>query len=301
MSLRRVIAIAALATFGVPAMAQTPEAIPVIGVENEYADVLAQVGGKYVKVEPVLSDPGADPHTFEASPKLAKEIAAAQLIVENGVGYDAWADKLMAASPRPSRKLINVQKLLGLPDDTENPHLWYDPKTMPAVAKAAADALAALKPAQAAYFHANAESFVASLKPWNDAIAAFKAKYAATPVATTEPVGDYLLTALGAKLMTPPALEKALMDGNDPAPQDVTTQNELFTGHKVKVFVFNQQVSSAMTKSLLELSKKEGIPVVGVYETMPTPGYTYQSWMLAEVRALEKAVAEKQSTESLQK
>jgi zinc/manganese transport system substrate-binding protein len=272
-----------------------------IGVENEYADVISQIGGKYVQVQAIETDPNTDPHTFEASPKIAKEIAAAQLIVVNGVGYDDWADKIMSASHRPNRKVINVQKLLGLPDDTANPHMWFDPKTMPAVAKAVGDSLAELDPAQAADFHANAEKFVASLEPWNAAIAAFKAKHDKTPVAVTEPVADYLLQAMGFNILTPFTLEKAIMDGNDPSPQDVTTQNGLLSGNKVKVFAYNQQVTDALTKSFLDASKRAGIPVVGVYETMPTPGYTYQSWMLAEVAALEKAVTDKVSTETLQK
>ena len=283
------------------ALAAGPTEINAIGVENEYADVIAQVGGKYVHVQSILTDPSTDPHTFEASPKLARQIASAQLVVENGVGYDEWADKLMSASPRPSRRVINVQKLLGRPDDTANPHLWYDPKTMPAVAKAVADALAELDAGQAQYFHGNADKFVASLAPWTAAMAAFKAKHDKTPIAVTEPVADYMLDAMGFTIMTPFSLQKAIMDGTDPAPQDVTTQNDLFDQRKVAVFAYNQQVTSSLTKSYLNLAQKNGIPVVGVYETMPTPGYSYQSWMLAEVNALEKAVSAKTSTQSLQK
>jgi zinc/manganese transport system substrate-binding protein len=114
-------------------------------------------------------------------------------------------------------------------------------------------------------------------------------------------VADYLLQAMGFDILTPFTLQKAIMDGNDPSPQDVTIQTGLFTAHKVKVFAYNQQVTDALTKSFLDAAKKAGIPVVGVYETMPTPGYTYQSWMLAEVASLEKAVTDKVSTESLQK
>lgn len=297
------VALAALCAAGFAgcANAQTSGAIQAIGAENEYADVISQIGGKYVAVKSILNDPNTDPHTFEASPSLAKEIAAARLIVENGVGYDDWVNKLVSASSRPDRKVINVQKLLGLPDDTPNPHLWYDPKTMPAVAKAIAETLTELKPAEAAYFHANAEKFIASLKPWGEAVAAFKAKYKDAPVATTEPVGDYLLQAMGLKLMTPLMLEKAVMDGTDPAPQDVAAQKELFADHKVEVFVYNQQVTDELTKTFREEAEKAGVPIVGVYETMPTPGYDYQSWMLAETAALEKALADKASTESLQK
>ena len=275
--------------------------VKAIGVENEYADVVSQIGGKFVQVQAIEADPNVDPHTFEANPSVARSIAGADLIVLNGVGYDDWAQKIMAATPRPQRKEINVQKLLGLPDDTKNPHLWYDPKTMPAVARAVGDALAELNPAQAAYFRANADNFVASLQPLRAAIDAFKAKYADTPVATTEPVSDYLLQAMGFRLMTPFSLEKAIMDNTDPAPQDVSIQNDLFAKNGVKLFAYNQQVTDALTKTFLDNAKKAGVPVVGVYETMPAPGYNYQSWMLAEVAALQKAVADKASTETLVK
>jgi zinc/manganese transport system substrate-binding protein len=275
-------------------------AISAVGVENEYADVIAQVGGPYVSVVAVETDPNTDPHSFEVSPLVAREIAGARLVVENGLGYDDWADKMLAAAPDASRQVINVQHLLGLPDDTPNPHLWYDPNTMPAVAKAVAAGLAALYPAQKAYFAANAAAFDESLKPWFAAISAFRSKNPGTEVAVTEPVGNYLLQALAAKIATPFGLQAAIMNGTDPAPQDVSAQNALLSGNQVQVFVYNQQVTDPLTQSFLSLAARNKIPVVGVYETMPD-GYHYQSWMLAEVAALSKAVAEKISTETLEK
>lgn len=288
------------ASFAV-AVAQTPSStINAIGVENEYADVISQIGGKYVRVTAIETDPNTDPHTFEVSPKVATEIAAADLVVKNGIGYDDWATKIIAAAPNAKRQVIDVQHLLNLPDSTPNPHLWYDPKTMPAVADAVAESLAGLMPAQASYFKSNASTFKASLKPWNTAIAAFKRDFPGTPVAVTEPVGDYMLQAANTDIMTPFSLQAAIMNGTDPSPQDVTTQNALFTSHKVKVFVYNQQVTDPLTQSFLNLAKQNGIPIVGVYETMPEPGYDYQSWMLAEVNALRQAVTKKTSTETLQ-
>jgi zinc/manganese transport system substrate-binding protein len=281
------------------AAAQTSGVIKAIGIENEYADVISQIGGEYVQVRAIETDPNTDPHTFEASPKTAGQIAAADLVVENGLGYDDWADKMLAASPNPGRKLINVQLLRGLPDSTPNPHLWYDPATMPAVAKALVTDLSALQPAHAAYFQANAARFGTSLQPWLAAIAAFKADFRQTPVAVTEPVGDYLLQAMGTSILTPFSLQAAIMNGTDPSPQDVTAQNALISGHKVKVFVYNQQVTDPLTASFLSLAKQNGIPIVGVYETMPAPGYTYQSWMVAEVAALRNAMTNKVSTETL--
>jgi zinc/manganese transport system substrate-binding protein len=276
-----------------------PGMIQAIGVENEYADVIAQIGGSQVHVTAIETDPNTDPHTFEVSPKVAGQIARADLIVENGLGYDDWADTMIAAAPKAGRQVINVQHLRGLPDSTPNPHLWYDPATMPAVAHALVVALSKLEPDHAAYFKLKERVFDTSLNPWLTAIAAFKAEFPGTPVAVTEPVGDYMLQALGATILTPFSLQAAIMNGTDPSPQDVTTQNALFTGHKVKVFVYNQQVTDPLTQSFLNLARKNGVPVVGVYETMPTPGYDYQSWMVAEVVALRRAVTDETSTETL--
>lgn len=294
--LAAILAIAPVTSFAGP-----PDTIKAIGVENEYTDVISQIGGKYVEVQSIVTDPNTDPHTFEASPKVARGIAAAGLIIMNGVGYDDWAAKIIAATSRPKRRVINVQKLLGLPDDTANPHLWYDPKTMPAVAKAVADELSALDPTETTYFHAEAQRFTASLEPWNKAMAAFRASHDKTPIAVTEPVANYMLQAMGFEILTPFSLQKAVMDGTDPSPQDVSIQTNLFANNKVKVFAYNQQVTDALTRSFLDASKKAAIPVVGVYETMPTPGYTFQTWMMAEVAALEKAVTDKVSTQTLQK
>src|SRR5580700_10808672 len=134
------------------ASASAPVAINAIGAENEYADVLSQIGGSYVHVSSILDNPNTDPHTFEASPSVAQEVSAAQLIVQNGVGYDTFMNTIEAASPSSKRKVIVVQDVLGLPTDTPNPHLWYDPTTMPAVARAMAVDLSGLQPTHATYF-----------------------------------------------------------------------------------------------------------------------------------------------------
>ncbi len=278
-------------------------AIVAVGAENQYANVIEQVGGRYVKATAIESNPNTDPHSFEASPSVAEAVSAARLVVQNGLGYDTYMEKIESASggvgSNSSRKVIDVQKLLGLPDSTPNPHLWYKPGTMEAVAKAVAASLSALQPAHAAYFKANATAFERSLSPWYRALKAFAAEYSSTPVATTEPVGDYMLEAAGTVNLTPFGLQADIMNGVDPAPQDVTLQNGLFADHRVKVFVYNQQVTDSLTESFLQAAKQAGVPVVGVYETMPVPGYDYQSWMLAEVRALHRALAENVSTQEL--
>lgn len=274
-------------------------AIVAIGAENEYADVISQVGGPYVHVSAIMSNPSTDPHTYEASLAIAQEIGAAQLVVQNGVGYDTFMTTIENAAPSSNRKVIDVQKLLGLPDSTPNPHLWYKPSTMPVVASAIASDLAAINPAHASYFRSAAQRFTSSLSAWNQAIATFKAHYPNTPVATTEPVADYMLQAAGADNLTPFSFQADIMNGTDPSPQDVAAERALFTGHKVKVFLYNQQVTSSFTQSFITLANANKIPVVGVYETMPVPGFDYQSWMLAGVHDLQLAVAEKKSTQHL--
>jgi zinc/manganese transport system substrate-binding protein len=275
--------------------------IQAVGAENQYANIITQIGGPYVTVTAIESDPNTDPHSFEISPAIAAKLGDAQLVVENGLGYDGWADKLIAATPNPARKTINVQHLLNLPDSTPNPHLWYGADTMPAVAQAITTDLSALDPAHAAYFRAQDQKFQASLAPETAAIAAFKAKFAGSRIAVTEPVGDYLLQALGLTIATPFSLQAAIMNGTDPAPQDISLQNALFTSHTAKIFVYNQQVTDPLTDSFLTTAKQNHIPVVGVYETMPAPGYTYQSWMLAEINALTAALETQKSTETLLK
>ena len=272
--------------------------ISAIGAENQYGDVIGQVGGAYVTVTSIMSNPNTDPHTFEASAQVAQEINGAQLVVQNGVGYDGFMNSLESTAGG-GHKIIDVQQLLGLPDSTPNPHLWYNPTTMPKVASAIAADLAQIDPAHASYYKANAASFTASLSAWTGAIAAFKSAHPGTPVATTEPVADYMLQAAGADNLTPFTFQADIMNGTDPSPQDTALQNSLFTQHKVKVFLYNQQVTDSLTESFIKLAQENGIPVVGVYETMPTPGYDYQTWMEAEVSALNKAVTSKVSTEHL--
>ncbi len=288
-----------LPSAGAAAEAHAGSTVAVVAGENEYGNVASQIGGKYVSVYSVDSNPNTDPHTYEATPSVGQKIASANLLIENGVGYDTFMGTLASASPNSARKVINVQQLLRLPDSTANPHLWYNPRTMPAVAVALASDLSKLDPAHASTFHENERTFVASLQPWLSAIAAFKAKYGGTTAATTEPVADYLLTAMGIKNLTPWQFQADIMNGTDPSPQDVSLEQGFFTKHQVKVFCYNQQVTDQLTDSIRQTALQARVPVVGVYETMPVPGYNYQSWMMAELNAIKKAITTGASTQHL--
>jgi zinc/manganese transport system substrate-binding protein len=300
-------ALAALALFGavgcgsasLHAAAVKPGTIAVVAAENEYGNVAAQVGGRYVTVTSIETNPNTDPHTYEVSPSVAQSVSAARLVIQNGVGYDDFMTKIESASGNSARQVIDVQHLLGLADSTSNPHLWYSPTTMPKVADTVASDLANVQPAHRAYFDANAAKFIGSLNPWLHAIAQFKARDPDTAVATTEPVADDMLVAAGTNNLTPFQFQADIMNGVDPSPQDVAFQTRLFSQHEVKVFVYNQQVTDALTQTFIAAAAKAHIPVVGVYETMPTPGYDYQSWMLAEIDALRNAVDDGVSTARL--
>jgi zinc/manganese transport system substrate-binding protein len=284
-----------LAGCGPRPIAARPGQIVAIGAENEYANVIAQVGGRYVAVGAIERNPNTDPHTFEASATVAREIAQARLIVQNGLGYDTYMNRLEAGSPQPRRVVIDVQHLLGVPASEPNPHLWYRTTTMPAVAAAVAGALSRMMPTHRAYFAANVQRFDASLRPWFRALATVRAAEPRLPVAVSEPVGDYLLQAAGARILTPFTLQADVMNGVDPAPQDISRQEELLRSREVRVFLYNQQVTDPLTATFLATARAAGVPVVGVYETMP-PGYNYGAWMLAETRALLAAARSGRST-----
>ncbi len=287
-----------LAGCGGSSASSSGDKITAVGAENQYANVIEQIGGKYVDASAIESNPNTDPHSFEASPSVAQEVSDAELVIQNGVGYDDYMEKIESASPSSSRKVINVQKLLGLPNSTPNPHLWYKPETMPAVAKALVSDFSALQPNHRAYFTENAKKFNQSLKPWLVGLSRFSSRYPNSAVATTEPVSDYMLEAAGVKNLTPFSMQADIMNGTDPAPQDVALQEGFFSTHMADAFIYNQQVTDSVTETFLKSAAEHHIPVVGVYETMP-PGFNYQRWMLAELKAIEEAIAHGKSTEKL--
>ena len=264
--------------------------IPVLGAENFYGDLLAQIGGTRVTASSILSDPSADPHEYEASPAAAKLVADSKLVIVNGIGYDDFMDKLLGASTKPDRIVIKVQDIFGVKDDV-NVHVWYDPSTMPKVAEAAAAALTKLDPQDAAYFSDQKVKYLAGLKPVNDRIAALKSKYAGAPIAFTENVAGYLTDTIGLKVLTPPEFMEAIESGTDPAPADVAAERDLLTGQKVKALLYNSQVTSPLTEQIRNLAVQNNVPVVAVAETTPPNFKSFQEWQLAQLDDLEKALA----------
>lgn len=272
--------------------------IVAVGAENEYADVIKQIGGKYVSVTGIMSNPETDPHAYEANTVDASAVSKATLIVQNGLGYDDFMTKLEKGTSNPKRQIINVTDTLGYASDTKNPHLWYHPDTMSKVAEKIASALESQMPSQKDYYENNLKKFNTSLGTWKQEIAEVKTDEKGANVAVTEPVADYLVDAAELTNKTPWNYQAAVMNGVDPSPQDVKTQQNLFNEKTVKVFLYNRQAVDDSTTALLDLAKKNNIPVVGVYETMPS-NYTYQKWMEAETKAIISALKDGKSTEKL--
>ncbi|HUW64561.1 MAG TPA: zinc ABC transporter substrate-binding protein [Spirochaetia bacterium] len=274
----------------------TGKVIQAVGAENEYADIIRQIGGKYVAVAAIMSDPSTDPHSYEANTQDATIVSKATLIVQNGLGYDDFMEKLESGSPNSSRTVIDVAQALGYSKDTPNPHLWYKPDTMPKVAGLIAKNLETQMPDQKQYFKDQLTKFNASLDTWNNDLGELQKAYTGTGVAVNEPVADYMLEAAHLDIKTPWGFQAAVMNGTDPSPQDVDTQTNLLKDKQVKVLIYNQQAIDDVTTTLLKLAKSNHIPVVGVYETMP-PNHTYQTWMQDEATSILKALKDGVSTE----
>ena len=278
---------AALVTL-LPATSFGGASIKVVAAENFYADIAQQIGGPEVEVASILSNPNQDPHDFEASPSTARQVADAELVVYSGADYDPWMKSLLAASPSDHRKVIVAADLVHRVSG-DNPHIWYDPQTMPAVAAALAAEFTNRDPAHKADYEARLQSFQASLQPMLQKIADMKQKHAGEAVTATEPVFGYMVEALGYEMRNQ-SFQTAVMNDTEPSASDFAAFQEDLKTRKVKVLIYNDQVTDDMTEKLKELAQQSGVGIVGVTETLP-PGMTYQSWMMDELTRLDKAMS----------
>ena len=264
--------------------------INVVASTNVWGDIVKQVGGDRVTVTSIMSDPNSDPHQFESDAKTALALSKAQFVVENSLGYDDFMDKLLAASPNPSRVVLNAADSMQISGSDANPHIWYDIAKIPAVASAIADQLGKLDPADAATFTANAKVFNDSLAPINAAIANIKAKYPGAPIGYTERVPGDLIEAAGLALATPASFAQSIEDGSDPSPADNAAMDSALRDKKVKVLLYNGQVTSPATDAVKQLAQKSGVPVVAMTETIPPSDKDFQNWQLRQINELTKAL-----------
>ncbi|SDV47863.1 metal ABC transporter solute-binding protein, Zn/Mn family [Chitinasiproducens palmae] len=268
--------------------AHAARAMPVVAAENFYGDIVQQIGGQNVEVTSILSNPEQDPHAFEASPTVARQLAAAKLVVYNGAGYDAWLEKLLSASRGNQRHVIAAAPLVGKKDG-DNPHLWYLPATMPAVAKAVGAYLERQDPAHRTDYAANLSQVLSQLARVEQRVAEMRKRYAGQPVTASEPVFGYMAEALGLQMRNA-RFQLAVMNETEPSASDIAAFERDLREHRVRVMIYNSQTSDQMTRRLLGIAKQAGVPTVAVTETQPA-GKRFDAWMLDTLDALDRALA----------
>jgi len=262
--------------------------ISIVAAENFYGDVAQQVAGPGATVASILSNPDQDPHLFEASPSVARNLSAAAIVVYNGADYDPWMAKLLAATHSPNRKVIIVANLMHRKAG-DNPHLWYDPATMPTYAKALAATLAERDPAHKSDYEQRLQALLASLQPLDAKLAELRGKFAGTPVTATEPVFGYMATALGFKMRNE-RFQLAVMNNTEPRVSDVAAFEDDLRKHQVHLLFYNSQASDVAAQRMVRIARQAKIPVIGVTETEPA-GTTFQDWMMGELNAIAQALS----------
>ena len=239
--MRKLALCAAILLTGLAAARPASATISIVAAENFYGDVAQQLAGPDAIVTSILSNPDQDPHLFEASPSVARNLSTAAIVVYNGADYDPWMAKLLAASRSANRKIIIVASLVHKKAG-DNPHLWYDPATMPVYAKAVTAALVERDPSHRADYDQRLQAFLVSLQPLEAKIADLRGKFTGRPVTATEPVFGYMAMALGLKMRNE-RFQLAAMNNTEPRASDVAAFENDLRKHLVQLLLYNSQAS----------------------------------------------------------
>lgn len=263
--------------------------ISAVAVENQWGSVLQQLGGQCVSVTNIITDPFADPHEYQPTSADALAYQTAQIVLENGVGYDDFSDKIIATvTPKPI--VVNagnvVDKKAG-----DNPHVWYSPTYVDQVSAAITQALKQAQPADGSYFDNQAQTFASRESTYKSMVQQIAQKDANVPVGSTESIFVYLAQATSLNLISPPGFMDAISEGNDPVARDVATFQNQITQKQIKVLVYNDQTIMPVTDQLKSLATSNNIPIVGVSETMPPEYTTFQGWQATQLLELSQAIA----------
>jgi len=264
--------------------------LTIVAAENFWGSIVSQLAGRAGTVTSIVTDPNADPHSYESSSDDARAVASADYMVVNGAGYDAWAGHLLSGSPSSKRKMLTVAGLLGKKEG-DNPHFWYNPDYVTRVTDRMEADLKALDPRDSAYFDAQRARLDKASAPYRTRLAEIKARFAGTPVGSTESIFVYLAGYLGLRLLSPPELMNAVAEGNDPPAPSVAQFQAEIARKQFKVLVYNKQTVTALTTNLERQAAGQSIPVVGVTEIMQPTGTTFEQWFGAELEQLRTALA----------
>jgi len=274
-----------------PAAGSGPKVLAVVAAENFWGSIAAQLGGTHAAVTSIITNPDTDPHTYEPTTGDARTVARASYVVVNGIGYDPWAPKLLAAQPDPARRVLTVGDLVGVKEGG-NPHRWYSPPDVMKVIDQVTSDYKVLDQADATYFDAQRTAFLTTgLARYRSLIADIKSKYAGTPVGASESIFAPLADALGLHLLTLASFLTAISEGSDPTAADKATIDAQIKGHQIKVYVFNSQNSTPDVAAQVKEAKDAGIPTTTITETLEPPTSTFQDWQSTQLQALEAALA----------
>ena len=274
-----------------PAAANGRTRLEVVAAENFWGSIVKQLAGSRGSVSSVITNPNTDPHDYEPKPSDGRAIASARYVIENGIGYDTWVQKLLDASPDSSRRVLNVGDLLGVKAGG-NPHQWYSPASVDRFVERVASDLETLDAKNAAYYEAQKAKFEATrLAEYHALIAAINQKYAGTPVGASESIFSPLAAALGLHLVTPESFLDAVAEGTDPTGADKATVDRQIQNKEIKVFVFNSQNATPDVQTLVKAAKAHGIPVTTVTETLAPASASFQTWQVKQLRELDAALA----------
>lgn len=279
----------AVVAAGCGSHAGTGESLRVVAAENFWGSLAQQLGGRRVSVASIVTDPNTDPHEYASSAVDARAIGAANEVIVNGAGYDAWAEKLLSAGRPAGRRVLTVARLAGSANGA-NPHLWYAPAVVERTAAAITADYIGLDPGHRAYYKERHAAFEAGLGRYRAAVARIRAKYAGTPVASTESIFVYLSEALALRLISPPAFMKAVAEGTEPPVQSIVSFQRQLSGRRARLLVFNTQTATAVTTNMRGAARAAGIPVIGISETLQPSGASFQDWQLRQLEALERGL-----------
>ncbi|GGU33252.1 metal ABC transporter solute-binding protein, Zn/Mn family [Streptomyces violascens] len=264
----------------------------VVAAENFWGSIAQQLGGDHADVKSVIDNPDADPHDYEPTAADGRTVASAQYTIVNGIGYDAWADKLLSANPGSGRTDLKVGDLVGLKPGG-NPHRWYSPDDVHKVVEKITSDYKKLDPADATYFDAQQKRYEGqALAPYNKLVADIKAKYANTPIGASESIVTPLAEGLGLKMLTPESFLDAISEGSDPTAKDKSAIDQQIKDKQIKVYVYNSQNSTPDVAAQVKEAKAQGIPVATVTETLTPAGASFQDWQVRQLTGIEQALAQ---------
>ncbi|HEX3561873.1 MAG TPA: zinc ABC transporter substrate-binding protein [Solirubrobacterales bacterium] len=266
--------------------------LQVVAAEDFWGSIAQQLGGNRVDVTSVITNPAADPHDYEPTSADARTMAGAQVAIVNGIGYDSWASKLLAANPTTGRATLDVGDLLGLKTG-DNPHQWYSPASVERVIAAVTSAYTKADPKDSAYFERQRSAFESTgLATYKRLIAAIKKRYAGVAVGASESIFAPLAPALGLRLLTPSGFLDAISEGTEPTAAEKATTDRQITGHQIRVWVYNRQNATPDVQRLNDEARAARIPVATVTETLTPAGASFEAWQARELEGLRAALAE---------